>query len=102
MSRFVVLSESLFLGTGRMSPPRLANSARDELPPDLRPSQAKPGRGRGQGAERSGVGSPRADERGSFIEQIGGARTGPRRRLGAMASRRARCDFHQAPPGGSI
>ena len=41
-------------------------------------------------------------QQGSFIEQIGGARTGPRRRLGAMASCWAGCDFRPAPPGGSI
>jgi hypothetical protein len=41
-------------------------------------------------------------QRGSFIEQVGGARTEPSPRLGAMASFSAGCKFHQAPPGGSI
>ena len=41
-------------------------------------------------------------QRGSFIEQIGGARTETCRRLGAMASCSAPRNFDPAPPGGSI
>jgi hypothetical protein len=58
--------------------------------------------GRNQGAERTEVGRPQADDRGSFIEQIGGARTKPSRRLVALASFSARCNFNQVPPDGSI
>jgi hypothetical protein len=42
-----------------------------------------------------------AQRRASFIEQIGGARTEPNCKVGALAAFSAGCDSCPAPPGGS-
>jgi len=54
---------------------------------------------RKEGAERSGVASAGSDV--SFIEQIGSAGTEPNCGFRALPDFSARCDFPQAPPGGS-
>jgi hypothetical protein len=64
------------------------NGARDKLPPTLGGDTAfrVP-------AETKGRSEAESRQRGSFIEQIGGARTEPSRGLGAMASFSADCNF---------
>ena len=74
-----------------------ANGARDKLHPDSRQDTAF-----GVPAETKGRSEAESRQRGSFIEQIGGARTETGRGLRAMASFGAPCNAHQATPGGSV
>ena len=74
-----------------------SNGARDKVHPEFRQGQCV-----SVPVERKGRSEAESRPHVSFIEQIGGARIGPSRRLGAMVYFSARCNFCAAPPDGSM